>query len=77
MTAATPVTHFSWLKSTLRDLPEEARYGYKAKQGTLVPGLEQRVVDGDGDEVPADGKSMGELQLRGATIAGEYLEDGR
>jgi fatty-acyl-CoA synthase len=77
MTEATPVTHFSRLKSTLRDLPEEARYGYKAKQGTLVPGLEQRVVDGDGDEVPADGKSMGELLLRGATIAGEYLDDER
>jgi fatty-acyl-CoA synthase len=77
MTEATPVTHFSRLKSTLRDLPEEARYGYKAKQGMLVPGLEQRVVDGDGDEVPADGKSMGELQLRGATIAGEYLDDER
>jgi fatty-acyl-CoA synthase len=77
MTEATPVTHFSRLKSTLRDLPEEARYSYKAKQGTLVPGLEQRVVDGDGEEVPADGKSMGELQLRGATIAGEYLDDER
>jgi fatty-acyl-CoA synthase len=77
MTEATPVTHFSRLKSTLVDLPEEARYGYKAKQGMLVPGLEQRVVDGDGAEVPADGKSMGELQLRGATIAGEYLDDER
>jgi fatty-acyl-CoA synthase len=77
MTEATPVTHFSRLKSTLADLPEEARYSYKAKQGMLVPGLEQRVVDGDGNEVPADGKSMGELQLRGATIAGEYLDDER
>ncbi len=77
MTEATPVTHFSRLKSTLADLPVEARYGYKAKQGLLVPGLEQRVVDADGDEVPADGKSMGELLLRGPTIASEYLEDER
>jgi fatty-acyl-CoA synthase len=77
MTEASPVTHFSRTKSTLRDLPEEARYSYKAKQGMLVPGLEQRVVDGDGAEVPADGKSMGELLLRGAWIAGEYLDDDR
>jgi fatty-acyl-CoA synthase len=77
MTEATPVTHFSRLKSALRDLPEEARYGYKAKQGLLVPGLEQRLVDADGAEVPADGKSMGELLLRGATVAGEYLDDER
>ena len=77
MTEATPVTHFSRLKSTMADLPVEARYGYKAKQGLLVPGLEQRVVDADGHEVPADGKSMGELQLRGPTIASEYLDDPR
>jgi fatty-acyl-CoA synthase len=77
MTEATPVTHFSRLKSTMDDLPVEARYGYKAKQGLLVPGLEQRVVDGDGGQVPADGKSMGELQLRGPTIASEYLDDER
>jgi fatty-acyl-CoA synthase len=77
MTEATPVTHFSRLKSTMDDLPVEARYGYKAKQGLLVPGLEQRLVDADGDQVPADGKSMGELLLRGPTIASEYLDDER
>jgi fatty-acyl-CoA synthase len=77
MTEATPVTHFSKLKSTMADLPVEARYSYKAKQGLLVPGLEQRVVDADGDEVPADGKSMGELHLRGPWIASEYLDDER
>ncbi|HEY7606048.1 MAG TPA: long-chain fatty acid--CoA ligase, partial [Actinomycetes bacterium] len=77
MTEATPVTHFSRLKSTMGDLPVEASYGYKAKQGLLVPGLEQRLVDADGDKVPADGKSMGELQLRGPTIASEYLDDER
>jgi fatty-acyl-CoA synthase len=77
MTEATPVTHFSRLKSTMDDLPQEARFGYKAKQGLLVPGLEQRLVDEDGAEVPADGKSMGELQLRGAWIASEYLDDER
>jgi acyl-CoA synthetase (AMP-forming)/AMP-acid ligase II len=77
MTEATPVTHFSRLKSTMGDLPDEANYSYKAKQGMLVPGLEQRVVDADGDTVPADGKSMGELQLRGPWIASEYLDDER
>src|SRR4029453_990298 len=77
MTEATPGTHFPRPKSTMAALPVEARYGYKAKQGTLVPGLEQRVVDADGDQVPPDGKSMGEVQLRGPTIASEYLDDER
>jgi fatty-acyl-CoA synthase len=77
MTEASPVTHFSRLAPAMADLPVEARYSYKAKQGRLVPGLEQRVVDTDGRQVPADGKSMGELLLRGAWIAGEYLDDER
>jgi fatty-acyl-CoA synthase len=77
MTEASPVTHFSRLKANLWDLPVEARFSYKAKQGILVPGLEQRVVDADGQQVPADGKSMGELQLRGPWIASEYLDDER
>jgi fatty-acyl-CoA synthase len=77
MTEASPVTHFSRLKSHLEGLPDAARYSYQAKQGLLVPGLEQRIVDNDGNQVPADGKSMGELQLRGPWIAEEYLDDER
>jgi fatty-acyl-CoA synthase len=77
MTEASPVTHFSRLKSSLESLPVEARYSYKAKQGMLVPGLEQKIVDSAGNEVPADGKSMGELLLRGPWIASEYLDDER
>jgi fatty-acyl-CoA synthase len=77
MTEASPVTHVSRLKRSLRGLPVDARYSYKAKQGMLVPGLEQRVVDGDGNPVPADGKSMGEVLIRGPWIADEYLDDER
>ncbi|HZC99890.1 MAG TPA: long-chain fatty acid--CoA ligase [Actinomycetes bacterium] len=77
MTEASPVTHFSRLKTSLRGLPENARYSYKAKQGLLVPGLEQRIVDAEGNRVPADGKSMGEVLLRGAWIADAYLDDER
>jgi len=77
MTEATPVTHFSRLQPAMGELPVEARYSYKAKQGRLVPGLEQQVVDEDGRAVPADGKSMGELLLRGPWIASEYLDDER
>jgi fatty-acyl-CoA synthase len=77
MTEASPLTHFSRLKANLTGLPADARYSYKAKQGMLVPGLEQRIVDSAGRLVPADGKSMGELQLRGPWIAHEYLDDDR
>jgi fatty-acyl-CoA synthase len=77
MTEATPLTHLSRLKSSLTHLQDGERYGFKAKQGLLAPGLEQRLVDEQGRQVPADGKSMGELLLRGPWIADEYLDDPR
>ncbi len=77
MTEATPVTHVSRLKHALTALPADARYSYKAKQGLLVPGLEQRLVDEQGAPVPHDGKAMGELHLRGPWVADEYLDDER
>jgi fatty-acyl-CoA synthase len=77
MTEATPLTHLSRLKSNLANLPEAERYSFKAKQGLLVPGLEQRLVDEQGRPVPADGKAMGEVLLRGPWIADQYLDDPR
>ena len=77
MTEATPLTHLSRLKSNLAHLPEAERYGFKAKQGLLVPGLEQKLVDEQGRQMPADGKAMGEVLLRGPWIADQYLDDPR
>jgi fatty-acyl-CoA synthase len=42
-----------------------------------VPGIELRVVDDAGRELPWDGKSVGELQVRGAWIVGAYYNDPR
>jgi fatty-acyl-CoA synthase len=77
MTEATPLTHLSRLKSSLAHLQDAERYSFKAKQGLLAPGLEQRLVDESGRPVPWDGKSMGEVLLRGPWIADEYLDDER
>jgi fatty-acyl-CoA synthase len=77
MTEATPLTHLTRLKSSLVHLQGGERYAFKGKQGLLVPGLEQRLVDEQGRDVPADGKSMGEVLLRGPWIADEYLDDPR
>jgi fatty-acyl-CoA synthase len=41
--------------------------------GRIVPGVQARIVDEYGDELPWDGESIGEVQLRGATIAGTYF----
>lgn len=71
MTETTPLGTVSVLKPHLADLPEDERYAYRAKQGVPVPFVDVRVVNEQG-EVPPDGVTMGELQVRGPWIAGAY-----
>jgi fatty-acyl-CoA synthase len=77
MTEAAPLTHISALKSGMAHWTDDQKYGVKAKQGLLVPGLEMRVVGRDGADVPRDGSTMGEVWLRGPWIADEYYRDPR
>jgi fatty-acyl-CoA synthase len=44
----------------------------KEKTGTIVPGLEARVVADDGTVCDRDGSTVGELQVRGPWIASSY-----
>ncbi|OEH94015.1 long-chain fatty acid--CoA ligase [Bacillus solimangrovi] len=76
MTETSPLATFSRLKSYQMDLSQEDKLDERAKQGILVPGLEFKVIDGQG-EVEWDGKSMGELLIKGPWIADEYYKDER
>ncbi|MCL6558931.1 MAG: long-chain-fatty-acid--CoA ligase, partial [Firmicutes bacterium] len=75
MTETSPLVLCSEIKSYMQHLPEEQKFFYRAKQGTLVPGLEMKIVGADGQEVKPDGREMGELLLRGPWIAGEYYNE--
>ena len=77
MTEMTPLGTVSRLKSHMHDWPEDRQFEVRAKQGMPVPGVEIRVVDEDGNEVPWDGKSMGELQVRGPWVISAYYDDPR
>ncbi|SDZ82115.1 fatty-acyl-CoA synthase [Haloplanus vescus] len=74
MTETAPVGAVSHLKPDLRDADAETRVAKQAKQGLILPGLEFRVVDDDGDTVPHDGESMGELLVRGPWVTTEYYD---
>jgi len=71
MTEMSPLGTISQLKPHLDPLPEADRYAVRAKQGLPVPFVEIRCV-GDEQEMPWDGASMGELQVRGPWITGTY-----
>jgi len=77
MTEMTPLGTVSILKGHMRDWPEDKQFEVRAKQGMPVPGVEVRAVDERGQEVPWDGKTMGELQVRGPWIIRAYYNDPR
>ena len=74
MTEMSPLGTVAHLKSGLEDLPAEERYEKQAKQGLVVPGLELKVVDDDGEEVPWNGEDFGELYVRGPWVTDSYFE---
>ena len=73
MTELTPLGSISKLKSYMTHLPEDEQCRFRAKQGLPSPFVEVRAVSEEG-EVPWDGKTMGELQVRGPWVAGSYFK---
>ena len=58
------------------DLPAEERATIKARQGVeLITSGELRVVDTDGQEVPHDGETLGEIVVRGNVVMEGYYDD--
>jgi hypothetical protein len=56
-------------------LPEDEEWAYRYTQGHLPAIVEARIVGSTGDVMPNDGKSVGELEVRGPYITGRYLGD--
>jgi fatty-acyl-CoA synthase len=55
--------------------PEGAYWDDRARQGKPLPWVELRLIGDDGQEVPWDGESTGEIQVRGPWIAARYYND--
>jgi acyl-CoA synthetase (AMP-forming)/AMP-acid ligase II len=58
-----------------RGIEGDAQWEHRVKAGRILPLVEARIVDDNGDEVPWDGESTGELEVRGPWIASDYYED--
>jgi fatty-acyl-CoA synthase len=77
MTETNPVASSSQLKPAHEDLPFEEQLDRLQTAGLPVPGLQVKIVDEMGDELPWDGEAFGELLIRGPWIAAEYYKDPR
>ena len=53
----------------------EQEMDWRVKTGRLAPGVELRIVADDGSELPWDGESVGEIEVRGPWITGAYYGD--
>ncbi|WP_394833670.1 long-chain fatty acid--CoA ligase [Pendulispora rubella] len=76
MTEMNPLGTVARVKEQLqREGDDEQRLGYRATQGFAVPFVEQRHVSDEGDILPWDNTSMGELEVRGPWVASSYYAD--
>ncbi|MFT4946755.1 MAG: fatty-acyl-CoA synthase, partial [Natronomonas sp.] len=74
MTEMSPIGTVANLKADLEDAPKQRQFDVKAKQGLIVPGLEFKVVDDDGNELEWNGEDFGELYVRGPWVTQEYFQ---
>jgi len=74
MTETSPVASTAQLVGGLADADEETRFDYMALQGLPLPLVELRNRDADGNVLPWDGESVGELEIRGPWVAAGYYD---
>jgi fatty-acyl-CoA synthase len=74
MTETSPVLTYSRPEEP-EDGQDEAYWQDRAKQGRPLPWVELRLTDDSGGEVPWDGASTGEIEVRGPWVAAHYFNE--
>ncbi|MDJ0835641.1 MAG: long-chain fatty acid--CoA ligase [Acidobacteriota bacterium] len=74
MTETSPLGTSCRLPRGHQDMSDEQKWDIKAMQGRPVGGVELRIVDDAGKELPWDGRTLGELQVRGPWVVSCYYK---
>jgi fatty-acyl-CoA synthase len=74
MTEMSPLGTVCALKPRHLSLDAEGRKGVQAKQGRVAYGVDIKIVGEDGQELPHDGQTSGELMVRGPWIISSYFK---
>jgi fatty-acyl-CoA synthase len=74
MTELSPLGTVNTLKRKHLALPKEQQRALRLKQGRPVFGVDLRIVDNDGLDLPQDGASSGELMVRGPWVVDRYFK---
>jgi len=75
MTEMSPLGTSCKLLARHKDLSEDARQKILEKQGRVIFGVDMKIVDGEGQELPWDGKAFGDLLVRGPWVIDHYFRN--
>ncbi|MDB5760843.1 MAG: AMP-dependent synthetase [Burkholderia sp.] len=75
MTETAPTTIVSFVKKHMVDWDRQRLDEVMVKTGLPLPGLEVQVVDEDGEPVPHDDKTVGEILVRGPWVTEQYFRE--
>jgi fatty-acyl-CoA synthase len=71
MTETSPLASVAWPPVGTEG---ETYWGYRSTAGRLLCGVDGRIVDDAGNALPSDGKTVGELEVRGPWVTGSYYK---
>ena len=74
MTEMSPLGTINVPTSEMENMSKEEKYAIQLKQGKPIYGVELKVVDDAGIELPKDGESQGHLMVRGPWILQKYFK---
>jgi len=74
MTEMSPLGTVCTLKNKHDDLPAADKMKIRLKQGRGIFGVDMKIVDPDGKELPWDGKAFGDLLVKGPWIISDYFK---
>ena len=75
MTETSPAGTVSTLQAKHLNMPQEVQQALREKQGTAIFGVDMKIVDDAGKELPWDGKSFGDLYVKGPWIIKAYFKN--
>ncbi|MEY3626508.1 MAG: hypothetical protein RL163_1007, partial [Pseudomonadota bacterium] len=74
MTELSPLGTVCTLKNKHLSLPADAQMKLRMKQGRCIFGIDMKIVDAEGSELPHDGKSAGDLLVKGPWVIASYFK---
>jgi fatty-acyl-CoA synthase len=74
MTEMSPLGTLCTLKNKHLGLSDADKMKLRLKQGRAIYGVDMKIVDGEGAELPWDGKTFGDLLVKGPWVIREYFQ---